>query len=331
MQEAPPHPLGRAFIRCADYACALTTGKTGRTTQETAHVVVQAAHQQLQQCFAALRLLHSTGAGAIDWAQICVNVLAATPPASATSNAAFGNALRLAAAAMLETCAAQLRQLAVAEWCLRLCCTPAPDGVQAWRIVVSLPTGALLPCALIIPSPRQDSKQDCWMEFACPNDGLPSGDGHHLHAGHEYGLSSVHVFCERPAGPAGEIMLHAVDPTSSIDPPNSISSVASPSSWTHGAPVLERFAPLQPLQQRRLRARRHATTYCYDFPALVEDAVRAAWQAQPAGTIAEAAGSKPYLVARELVLKDSPDFRKADAQLLEVRHGSHQALTMLCG
>jgi hypothetical protein len=82
--------------------------------------------------------------------------------------------------------------------------------------------------------------------------------------------------------------------------------------------VLERFAPLQPLQQRRLRARRHATTYCYDFPAVFEDAIRAAWQGHGAAAAPEADGSTAYMTAQELELQGRPDFRQADAPLVEV-------------
>lgn len=47
-------------------------------------------------------------------------------------------------------------------------------------------------------------------------------------------------------------------------------------------PVLAPYAPLEPLQQKRLSARRHKTTYCYDFPAVFENALREIWAARAA-------------------------------------------------
>ena len=46
--------------------------------------------------------------------------------------------------------------------------------------------------------------------------------------------------------------------------------------------MLAPFAPLEPLQQKRLAARRHKTTYCFDFPAVFEDALRQLWAARAA-------------------------------------------------
>ncbi|KAF5828836.1 carboxyl transferase domain-containing protein [Dunaliella salina] len=50
----------------------------------------------------------------------------------------------------------------------------------------------------------------------------------------------------------------------------------------HGESVLGPYPPLQPLQQRRLAARRHNVTYCYDFPAVFETALREIWAARAA-------------------------------------------------
>lgn len=46
--------------------------------------------------------------------------------------------------------------------------------------------------------------------------------------------------------------------------------------------MLAPYAPLESLQQKRLAARRHRTTYCYDFPAVFEDALRTLWAARAA-------------------------------------------------
>ncbi len=50
----------------------------------------------------------------------------------------------------------------------------------------------------------------------------------------------------------------------------------------HGTPVLDAYPPLALLQQKRLAARRHKTTYCYDFPSVFGNALREAWAARAA-------------------------------------------------
>ena len=45
----------------------------------------------------------------------------------------------------------------------------------------------------------------------------------------------------------------------------------------HGRRLLEPYPRLEPLQLKRLAARRHATTYCYDFPTVFENALRDIW------------------------------------------------------
>ena len=42
------------------------------------------------------------------------------------------------------------------------------------------------------------------------------------------------------------------------------------------------YPGLDPLQQKRLAARRHATTYCYDFPSVFNTALRDIWAARTA-------------------------------------------------
>lgn len=49
-----------------------------------------------------------------------------------------------------------------------------------------------------------------------------------------------------------------------------------------GISVMKPYAPLALLQQKRLAARRHNTTYCYDFPAVFENALREIWAARAA-------------------------------------------------
>ena len=92
---------------------------------------------------------------------------------------------------------------------------------------------------------------------------------------------------------------------------------AAPAATPPPRPLLAPVAPLAPLQHRRLLARRHASTYCYDFPAVFENALRAAWAAHPGG---RDGGSAAALVeATELVLAEpSGSFRAAGAPLAQV-------------
>jgi acetyl-CoA carboxylase/biotin carboxylase 1 len=54
----------------------------------------------------------------------------------------------------------------------------------------------------------------------------------------------------------------------------------SPSDCTlHGRRLLQPYPALEPLQIKRLAARRHNTTYCYDFPTVFENALRDIWWA----------------------------------------------------
>lgn len=55
----------------------------------------------------------------------------------------------------------------------------------------------------------------------------------------------------------------------------------TPHSSTRGAydgtPVLAAYPPLEQLQQKRLAARRHNTTFVYDFPSVFGNALRKIW------------------------------------------------------
>ena len=84
-------------------------------------------------------------------------------------------------------------------------------------------------------------------------------------AGHELGEDSVSVLredCDSSQGP----ILRPISPGPSSDGSDAPASV-----------LLQPVQPLQSLQRRRLHARRHSTTYCYDFPAVFENALRAIW------------------------------------------------------
>ena len=76
----------------------------------------------------------------------------------------------------------------------------------------------------------------------------------------------------------------------------------------HGAPLLSPYPPLEGLQQKRLAARRHKTTYCYDFPSVFENALRGAWSARAAAREPGDAPTGRLVDAVELVLPPGATF-----------------------
>ncbi|KAL6777494.1 BCC3 [Auxenochlorella protothecoides x Auxenochlorella symbiontica] len=110
--------------------------------------------------------------------------------------------------------------------------------------------------------------------------------------GHEAGEECVDVYREEP-GPGGEPVLRARAP--GLRAPGALD----------GARVLEPHAPLEALQQRRLTARRHRTTYAYDFPAVFENALRMAWLERAAAGEAAGPGPDGRLVTAEELVPDA--------------------------
>ena len=62
-----------------------------------------------------------------------------------------------------------------------------------------------------------------------------------------------------------------------------------------GQPILAAYPPLEGLQQKRLAARRHKTTYAYDFPSVFGNALRELWTAR---AVAGEPGTAPKGAAR---------------------------------
>ena len=68
--------------------------------------------------------------------------------------------------------------------------------------------------------------------------------------------------------------------------------------------VLSPYEPLETIQLKQLAARRHKTTYCYDFPAVFEHALMKVWASRAAAGEPDAVPPTPQLVeALELVPK----------------------------
>ena len=58
----------------------------------------------------------------------------------------------------------------------------------------------------------------------------------------------------------------------------------------HGKPICAPYGPLEGMQQKRLAARRHKTTYAYDFPTVFGNALREIWTTR---AISGEPGSQP--------------------------------------
>ncbi|PRW58200.1 acetyl- carboxylase 1-like isoform A [Chlorella sorokiniana] len=92
-----------------------------------------------------------------------------------------------------------------------------------------------------------------------------------------------------------------------------------------GEPVLAPYLPLEPLQQKRLAARRHKTTYCFDFPAVFEDALRQLWaQRAAAGEPNAVPPAGKLLEVQELVAPPGASYRSASIPLTPVTRPASQ-------
>ena len=81
----------------------------------------------------------------------------------------------------------------------------------------------------------------------------------------------------RPCGRcSGSLRIHQANASIS-DPCLNLESCTGP--WEQ-LPTSSPYPPLEALQQKRLAARRHKTTYCYDFPSVFSNALRQAWLAR---------------------------------------------------
>jgi acetyl-CoA carboxylase/biotin carboxylase 1 len=72
----------------------------------------------------------------------------------------------------------------------------------------------------------------------------------------------------------------------------------------HGIPLSTQYKSLDAIDQKRLAARRQNTTYCYDFPLVVEKVLRQCWT-EASDVASKPQGSSPIFKATELVLSDT--------------------------
>ena len=132
--------------------------------------------------------------------------------------------------------------------------------------------------------------------------------------GHEAGEEHVEVY--REALLEGSPDLHYAVPESESA---SVDQLDSP---LHGKPIMQPYASLEPLQQKRLAARRFATTYCYDYPTVFENALRDIWAARAVAGEPHAVPPAGRLVeAHELVLAGDTNYRSSDLKLERMERG----------
>ncbi|GIM14329.1 hypothetical protein Vretimale_17214, partial [Volvox reticuliferus] len=124
---------------------------------------------------------------------------------------------------------------------------------------------------------------------------------HHLavHHGRTHPHFAQHSYLHQPRG-AG-----ALHGTNSLYDTQAVASVGGAA--LAGVVVGSPYPPLEPLQQKRLAARRHNVTYVYDFPAVFEAALRELWAARAAAGEPKSTPPSGKLVeAVELVLPSQP-------------------------
>jgi len=182
----------------------------------------------------------------VDWAHVYLTVLPplplGAPAADAAAGARVAAALKGAAAALLAAHGPAVRRVGLAQWEVRL---RTADGGGAWRVVVASPTG----------HETGEEYVEVYREAASGGGEGAGGAGAGAGAGVLSVPPGVPIYAAAPGGPGGPLA---------------------------GTPLLTGYPALAGLQQKRLAARRHRTTYCYDFPSVFENALRGAWAARAA-------------------------------------------------
>lgn len=162
----------------------------------------------------------------------------------------------------------------------------------------------------------------CWLTFvpAMPPPILVPSP---TQPGHEAGEEHVEVYREalvtgEGAAPGGQLRYTlAVSEGSSAAP-----APPTVGESLHNQRIIEPYPALEPLQQKRLAARRHATTYAYDFPTVFENALRDIWAARAAAGEPNAVPPAGRLVeAVELVLSGNHNYRSSSLTLERVDRG----------
>ncbi|KAK9799384.1 hypothetical protein WJX73_008409 [Symbiochloris irregularis] len=122
-----------------------------------------------------------------------------------------------------------------------------------------------------------------------------------LPTGHETGEDNIHIYREAPSG-EGFIYksVHSAGPSERAGP-------------LHGQDIVAPYPPLERLQQKRLAARRHKTTFCYDFPSVFQNALRSAWTDRAVAGEPGEAPRERLVEEQELVMSPGGTFKQSAA------------------
>ncbi|CAG9465063.1 unnamed protein product [Pedinophyceae sp. YPF-701] len=133
-----------------------------------------------------------------------------------------------------------------------------------------------------------------------------------LPTGHESGEEHVDVYREAVDEATGGLVYRSVSPG---DP-----------GPLHNRPVLEPYDKLDRMTYKRMAARRFATTYVYDFPAVLSGALREAWARSSSG----GAPAGRLLTAKELTLAPGVSSYRGEVPMEEVdRPGGENTVGMV--
>jgi len=120
--------------------------------------------------------------------------------------------------------------------------------------------------------------------------------------GHEGGEECVDIYREEPSSSGKPSMVYAGRDMAGDGRLGALDGTA----------VTAPYPPLEVLQQKRLAARRHKTTYCYDFPAVFENALREIWGAR-------ATAGEPHAVPPSAKLVEVQELVPAPGETLDFR------------
>ncbi|KAK9790754.1 hypothetical protein WJX73_002279 [Symbiochloris irregularis] len=112
-------------------------------------------------------------------------------------------------------------------------------------------------------------------------------------SGHEVGEENVEIYRESVTEPVQYISKH---------------TKYEEQGALHGMSVHASYPALDTLQRRRLAAKRHRTTYCYDFPSVFNTALRDIWTARSASGEPGSMPSGRLVEAEELVMAPEGTF-----------------------
>lgn len=183
-----------------------------------------------------------------------------------------------------------------------LCQLPIGDAKDESRVAAALRSSAAAITAKCSPLMRRAAVAQWEVKLRVPDKAGAWRVVVSVPTGHEGGEECADVYREAPSPTGEKVMIYSGRDIAGdkLGPLNG-TSVSAP------------YSPLEVLQQKRLAARRHKTTYCYDFPAVFENALREIWAAR-------AASGEPNAVPPSGRLVEVQELVPAHGAELDYRH-----------